>query len=675
MIDVSIIVPVYNVEAWIPACLESLVNQTHKSIEIICVDDGSTDESVAVIQRYMERDARIKLIQQQNSGTVIARKRAVEHASGKYFLFVDPDDYLDLSACERLSAEMDKRKCDILQFGVEIHETKTRTEEQRQKSQTYFNPKPIEIKGETIFTACYLESRLSYNIIFRCFSGDLVRKAFSYIPDVFSINETDVFAFFFISFFARHFVAISDKYYHYRYGVGISTKSLYGIKEFKRVLRKIDTLKVMKSFVSDPARNNATTTACFKTVRDKMIANACSAAIWRMDGEMAKREGFAALREKVGDFDVLKYLISKYRVNQPGCANLLRDLQAVCSTKLSKLNHVGIFYYHMSVGGIQRVVQKTIEGLISKGTKVTLILEKQYDEHCYQIPDGVAIKYLPACTWGNEEQTLKRLDALKGLLDECGFDVVYSHAYMSTTMLWDILACKWLGKIPFVLHYHTLFTVMMYLNTQPKGFVDTQSVLKLCDRVVCVSRVDSMFFNSVGIPAIYIQNPIAKELKECAEENAIPEFDKHKIVWVGRFSWEKQPTEAIHIFAKIRLGDPKSRLVMVGGGDGKVCEDVRKKIAELSLEDSVELAGEQLDVYPFYRDAAMFLTTSLLEGFGLTSLEALCNGLPIVAYANPQLELYRDNPAVFQVAQKSQQAAADAALRILQSGDKLAGLH
>lgn len=99
---VSVIVPVYNVEALLPRCLDSIVAQTLRDIEIICVNDGSPDRSIDVLNRYAAQDERIVVISQENRGLGGARNRGAEEARGEYLLFVDSDDWIDANYCEVL---------------------------------------------------------------------------------------------------------------------------------------------------------------------------------------------------------------------------------------------------------------------------------------------------------------------------------------------------------------------------------------------------------------------------------------------------------------------------------------------------------------------------------------------------------------------------------------------
>jgi glycosyltransferase involved in cell wall biosynthesis len=95
MPKVSVIIPVYNVEAYLRQCLDSVVNQTLKDIEMICVDDGSTDSSAEILKEYAKKDERIRVLTQSNSGAGAARNAGLVSAKGKWLYFLDGDDFID----------------------------------------------------------------------------------------------------------------------------------------------------------------------------------------------------------------------------------------------------------------------------------------------------------------------------------------------------------------------------------------------------------------------------------------------------------------------------------------------------------------------------------------------------------------------------------------------------
>lgn len=118
MIKISIIIPVYNVEKYLSGCLDSIISQTFSDFEIICINDGSTDESLRVLQEYKNKDNRIKIIDKQNEGSGIARNLGLSIATGEYVYFVDSDDWLeDNTVLEKIYNAAEKDVLDILIFG------------------------------------------------------------------------------------------------------------------------------------------------------------------------------------------------------------------------------------------------------------------------------------------------------------------------------------------------------------------------------------------------------------------------------------------------------------------------------------------------------------------------------------------------------------------------------
>ena len=118
---ISVVIPVYNTEQYLPECLNSVLNQTYKNLEVICVNDGSKDGSLKLLQDYAEKDNRIKIIDQENQGVSAARNSGIKAATGEYLHFVDSDDYIDLATYEtcinKIIQDKFKRKdIDVLVF-------------------------------------------------------------------------------------------------------------------------------------------------------------------------------------------------------------------------------------------------------------------------------------------------------------------------------------------------------------------------------------------------------------------------------------------------------------------------------------------------------------------------------------------------------------------------------
>lgn len=115
---ISIIVPIYNVEAYLPRCMESLLHQTMDEIEIILVDDGSPDGCPKMCDEYAANDSRVKVIHKENGGLGFARNSGLEVACGEYIAFVDSDDYVTLDMCEKLYNAARRNEADVVYGGV-----------------------------------------------------------------------------------------------------------------------------------------------------------------------------------------------------------------------------------------------------------------------------------------------------------------------------------------------------------------------------------------------------------------------------------------------------------------------------------------------------------------------------------------------------------------------------
>lgn len=117
MVKVSIVVPVYNGERYIACALDSVLRQTLTDIEVICVNDGSTDETAAILDRYAVQDSRVKVIHRGNEGVSAARNAGIESASGRYVAFLDADDELEPEVYEKMFAKAEEGGCDLVQCG------------------------------------------------------------------------------------------------------------------------------------------------------------------------------------------------------------------------------------------------------------------------------------------------------------------------------------------------------------------------------------------------------------------------------------------------------------------------------------------------------------------------------------------------------------------------------
>ena len=149
LIKVSVIIPVYNTQDFLKECIDSVVNQTLADIEIICINDGSSDSSLDMLEEYRKKDSRIRLISQSHIGVGVARNAALDIVRGEYILFLDSDDYLDLNSLEYLYNTSKDKNLDMLMFKITNFNNKTGKE----STSPYFEMDFLEeIVGDEIFS-------------------------------------------------------------------------------------------------------------------------------------------------------------------------------------------------------------------------------------------------------------------------------------------------------------------------------------------------------------------------------------------------------------------------------------------------------------------------------------------------------------------------------------------
>jgi glycosyltransferase involved in cell wall biosynthesis len=119
---VSVIVPVYNVEKYLSRCIDSILSQTYKNLEIILVDDGSTDNSPMICDDYKNKDSRIRVVHKKNEGVSVARNTGLDLANGTYISFVDSDDWIEPNLYERVITCINEKKADIVKYHYVVEE-------------------------------------------------------------------------------------------------------------------------------------------------------------------------------------------------------------------------------------------------------------------------------------------------------------------------------------------------------------------------------------------------------------------------------------------------------------------------------------------------------------------------------------------------------------------------
>lgn len=223
---VSIIIPVYNLEDYVENCISSLLNQTYDNIEVLCIDDGSTDNSATVIKKLAQADQRVKYIYKENGGVSSARNKGLEVANGEYIMFVDGDDYMHFQAVEIFVDSIEASNFDVVcsqEFKTSI------TDEQMSEITDY---RCVETDHNGLFSYKY-GSVLGKSVWGKIFKAD-VAKSVCYI-EKFSGGEDTNYLIKILTQGARVGI-VEEKLYYYYCRENSSSNSSFTEKDFSLTL-------------------------------------------------------------------------------------------------------------------------------------------------------------------------------------------------------------------------------------------------------------------------------------------------------------------------------------------------------------------------------------------------------------------------------------------------------
>ncbi|SFH06836.1 Glycosyltransferase involved in cell wall bisynthesis [Desulfotomaculum arcticum] len=662
MSKVSLIVPVCNAEKYLKQCLDSLIHQTLYDIEIICVDDCSSDSSVNILKEYENLDNRINLIlYDKNKSAAQARKDGVFAAKGEYVLFVDSDDFLELNACKELYYEMQKLKVDILHFGTKIENCLNISEGRISSNEKLLRPYTNKLRGKEVFTSCFLDNKYGFTLWNKIYTAKLCKKAFLYMPDGIFPKAQDLYAYFMLSFFADSYIGISDRiYYHYCFGRGITGHERINLQILERYCTQVLVADGIKEFLQQQN--------CFQIYEGiynkykKKLLNECITN-WQMRLPKEKSfEGFDILIKHWGEYDIITALAEKKWYQREEVAKNIYASIKLKSTK-TNIKTIATYYHHIENGGVQRVLSLIIPIWISMGYQVILFTDTHPSGNDYQLPDEVNRVVLQSYNTTNRDNFNIRANQWHQAIEQYQIDVVVYHAWLSPVLFWDMCYIKSQG-IPFIVNTHSIFSATL-LSFQYQ-FGQLPSIYSMCDAVVSLSSVDKLYWSHFASNSFYIPNPIDDNLKkeECSS------LENHNILWIGRFSAEKRPMDAIRIMELVIKEVSDAKLYMVGSNpDPSVMIKYKKETEKRGLENNIIFCGFHRDVSKFYKLSSINILLSRYEGFPMTLLESKAYGVPTVMYEMPYIEMARDNKGIIFVPQSDIKNAAYQIIKLLNNDE------
>ena len=673
-VKVSVLIAAYNTEKYIDQCLESVMNQTLREIEIIVVDDCSADATLKHIESAAERDKRIRIIRHQsNQSQSRCIEDAVRLSRGMHIMFVDADDWLEHDACKKAYEKATESGVDILQYGVFVENFGNNTKTDIEYMEKYFRPYTGKTLTEPLISACFKKKIFTWNIWNKLYKGQMLRSVFSEEREVYFKKATDVFAIFFILLRSKTYLGIEERLYHYAYGRGISGHREMSLELFSQHCQSARVWYALDQYVSGLERGMPD---------DGLPVEAARIAVDSIEG-LFVGEQISNLHAKVQKKDQgSAYLAmeSAWGMGGTGFVKMLAryawDKRAQIAEALTgadflkfegrPIKTIGLYYYRFRNGGTERVVTQ-LGSLLAElrdedgkpKYRVVLISDEAPNEEDYPTSPLVIREQLPPFWQSTAKNFAPRADKWQEIITRHRIDAVFYSQWMEPVLFWDLLSVKRAeGHPAFLVHVHNYCSVL-YEHTamRMEEWLQTYS---LADGIVTLSETDRRYWSRCNPRSVYIPNPCIVKASACKRAT----YGKH-ILWLGRISSQKQPLEIPRIMREVCARDPEIVCHVVGADDVNLEKELMESIAAESLSRNVIMEGFHTDVTLWYESCSLFLMTSLFEGFPLTLFEAASYGLPTVLYELPWLSYNELIDGAVTVPQLDAEAAAEAIVRLV----------
>lgn len=650
--------PVYNVEKYLRAAIDSVLNQTLRDIELICVDDASTDGSAEILREYAAKDSRVQLVfHEKNSGLVMARKDATALARGEYIMLLDSDDEYTPIACETVWKEEQANPVDILQFGTEaiICRPHNKTEEDELKRVLL----PYKYATGNLIADCYEKHLWNYTVWNKAYKASVWKMAIQKAVDAYINISEDEYLFFLVSFFSKTYRGIKNVLYRYYYARGMTGADTISAKKYEAHCNRKRVYEELRKFLSSENRPD------LLPICDKMEVRALVDLVYQWRYGVVLSESRIAYQYLLAQWGAVPVISEMAHLLWSDLHEVARRLAPstlpIAATQGKPVHTIAVFYHRMRNGGVERVISLLIPLWKEMGYSTVLVTEEAPAEDDYYVPEDVPRIQISATDFAQNYQ-LRAKDWSK-IVTEYNVDtIVYNTA--NVVPLWDICLLKALG-CNFVVDVHSAFS-SLYMQNDPNRFFYAQCY-RLVDRVATLSRVFAQYWGNF-CPSYYIPNPLGEI---CPVSDCVSMLGK-RILWVGRISPEKRPEDAIRIFKKVHERFPDATLTVVGKGEKP--EDLQNVITlakKLGVSNYVDFAGYHKDVTPYYQRADILLLTSQYEGFPMVLVESKMHGVPVVMYDLPYLEMVRDGEGVFTAPQRDILSMANLVIGLFENREQL----
>ncbi len=669
---ISVVISLFNDSQTINSLMDIMCSQPFDDIEYICVDDCSTDDTISILEQYARSNPKITIIQNDKSiGLSASRMKAISTSIGKYVMPFNGSDAIQPECFKKTYDFINGKEADVLQYSIRVNKyisgSTDRTEANRN---TILCPSIIGSvsEAESIAKTVFLRDKSFKNYLQnKAYNGDIARKVANEIIANGIVNCDYCFNLLF-SLEAKSYIGIRD----IMNTCNANDSSVFG----KRIdlngfearqspgffrTNLSDRLNECENDYSDVVLDFQRHSICdalneLRFLRENDLSAGFERIInaWSLEG-VADALSCASIQKKCEYLD----LITK--------TGYFTSTKKTADKKIT----IASYYPKLTNGGIERVMcnicSQLAEATDDNGNlkyKVILITDHQNETENnieeYEYSNKVIRERIPSIIEG--ESFKQRFLSWNRIINQYDVDIVVGNMWASSAFLADAICIKGNPKRPFLVqHFHNFVGELFRFRNALAEY--TTKYWQFIDGVIVLSETDKEFVKSFTSTVEYIPNPMTFE--------PVRPNGAHgsNVLWAGRFAKEKRPVDAVLTAYEVIKEAPEAKFYIVGSGKEYIEEEVNKLINELKLENNIIVTGFSDDVGEFYKNAAVFVSTSSTEGYGLTLYEAISFGVPVIMYDLPWLSLVEDGRGVVTVSQNDTIGLATEIVKVLKNDE------
>lgn len=650
---VSIVLINFNNAHLLDKCISSVLNQTLGNIELIIVDDCSTDNSLAIIKRYASADKRVKaFVNKQNSATLITRQHGVKVATGRYLMFLDSDDYLAPNACE-IAVKAISLGYDMVKFGANIINSLNAPKEAIQDADNFCNRgENREYFNDEIVTTIFRDGKISWHVWSFIYLREICAAGFGELPSEYATGPDDLYGLLSAARRARNMLKIENRLLFYNFGPGVSA-TYDKAKVIKYAPAICNTILAVKRYAEKHSLDIGIET---------LYRNLCGDLLQRLlpagsDEDIAAC--FSHMMNVLGFKYVLEALILRHSGDQERIAELVQPL----SNRMldNEIKHIGIFFPAINLGGAETMIQSLCGILQASGYRVSIFVEGKSGRSAY-VPDSIGM-FTIGHGGKDISSMMSRLENLEEAVRASGIDLLIHAATHLPGILWDIMAMRHIGiPVVFLHHYNFAWSFTERIARQRPIM---EKAFKSADAVICLTKAEELYLRTRGINAIFIPPAIKQHPYK------VPEKIPARIAILGRLGDSiKQVGEGLKVMRHVAARAPWISMCLIGDFyTDRQRNEYRKIVSEFGLQKHVILTGWTADPFLFLKQCGVLLSVSAWESFPMNISEAQSLGLPCVIYDVP-IEQAIDNPSIISVPQGDYKLAAEEIISLLENPEK-----